>query len=298
MTDHSLPAVFSPTARAPRVSRGFWSGVGERLLSDRIVMTCVVILLVVTLMTIFAPWVAPADPFKTSIARRLKPIGATGYILGTDELGRDLLSRMIWGGRVSLLMGFLPVCIATFIGGFLGILAGFAAGRTNTAIMRTMDVFYAFPSVLLAVGISGAIGGGIVNGLLSLTLVFIPPVARVAESVTVQIRGRDYVEAARATGARADQILFGHVLPNVTGPILVYASGLISVSIVIAAGLSFLGLGVSPPTAEWGSMLSSLRQSIYVAPFNAVVPGLMILVTSLCFNLISDGVRNAMDTRP
>jgi peptide/nickel transport system permease protein len=164
-------------------------------------------------------------------------------------------------------------------------------------IMRVMDVFYAFPSVLLAVAISGALGPGMFNGLVALTLVFIPPVTRVAESVTTQIRAQDFVEAARATGASATRIVTGHVLSNVAGPILVYAAGLISVSIIIASGLSFLGLGVAPPTAEWGLMLSAMRQAIYVAPISAILPGVMIFVVSICFNMMSDGLRSAMDVR-
>lgn len=163
--------------------------------------------------------------------------------------------------------------------------------------MRVIDVFYAFPSVLLAVAISGALGGGTVNGLLSLCLIFIPPIARVAESVTMQIRTHDFVEAARVTGASFHQILWGQVLANVTGPILVYASSLISISIIIASGLSFLGLGVTPPNAEWGLMLSALRQSVYVAPVNAILPGVMIFLTSICFNLMSDGIRTAMNVK-
>jgi peptide/nickel transport system permease protein len=231
------------------------------------------------------------------MVQRLKPPGSPGHLLGTDELGRDLLTRLIYGGRLSLFMGFSPVLVATLIGGVLGILAGFAGGWVNTAIMRTMDVFYAFPSVLLAVAISGALGGGMFNGLLSLSLIFIPSIARVSESVTMQIRTQDFVEAARATGAYPHQILLGHVLKNVVGPIFVYTSSLISVSIVIASGLSFLGLGVSPPEAEWGLMLSNLRQSVYVAPINAVLPGIMIFVTSVCFNLMSDGLRSAMNVK-
>jgi peptide/nickel transport system permease protein len=151
--------------------------------------------------------------------------------------------------------------------------------------------------VLLAVAISSLLGAGIINSLVSLTLVFIPPIARVAESVTTQIRNQDFVEAARATGATDLMIIRHHILNNVTGPILIYASSLISVSIVLASGLSFLGLGVNPPNAEWGLMLNTLRASIYVAPLTAVLPGVMIFVTSMCFNLLSDGLRSAMDVK-
>lgn len=278
-------------------SRSFWQTVGRRLSRDPITIVCASILLLIVLAAIFAPLIAPYDPYRTSMARRLLPVGDHRHWLGTDELGRDLLTRLIYGGRMSLFMGFMPVVIATLIGGTLGVIAGYAGGAINMAIMRVIDVFYAFPSVLLAVAISGVLGAGIVNSLVSLTLVFVPPVARVAESVTTQIRNQDYVEAARATGAANWRIVFGHVLSNVTGPILIYASSLISVSIVIASGLSFLGLGIVPPEAEWGLMLNTLRQSIYVAPLNAILPGVMIFMTSMCSNLISDGLRGAMDVK-
>ena len=278
-------------------SRSFWQTVGRRLARDPITIVCASILLLIVLAAIFAPLISPYDPYRTSMARRLLPVGDHRHWLGTDELGRDLLTRLIYGGRMSLFMGFAPVVIATIIGGTLGVIAGYAGGAINMAIMRIIDVFYAFPSVLLAVAISGVLGAGIVNSLVSLTLVFVPPVARVAESVTTQIRNQDYVEAARATGAANWRIVFGHVLSNVTGPILIYASSLISVSIVIASGLSFLGLGIVPPEAEWGLMLNTLRQSIYVAPLNAILPGVMIFMTSMCSNLISDGLRGAMDVK-
>jgi len=224
-------------------------------------------------------------------------VGYNGFLLGTDELGRDMLSRLIYGGRMSLLMGLAPVVLATLFGGFLGVVAGFAGGWVNMLIMRTMDIFYAFPSVLLAVAISGTMGGGIANGLIALTLVFIPPLCRVSEAATTQIRNRDFVEAARASGASTLSIIFYHVLRNVLAPVFIYASSLISVSILLAAGLSFLGLGVEPPTADWGLMLSALRQSIYTQPLVCALPGLAIFVASLSFNLVSDGLRQAMDIR-
>jgi peptide/nickel transport system permease protein len=280
-----------------RASRGFWHTVGKRLSRDPVTLFCGVVLLIIVALALAAPWLGLDDPFKMSMIRRLKPPGYQGHLLGTDELGRDMLSRLIFGGRLSLFTGFVPVVLATVIGGTLGIIAGYVGGRWNMVIMRMIDVFYAFPSVLLAVAISGALGAGLLNSIVSLTLVFIPPIARIAESVTTQVRNQDFVEAARATGASNYRIIQGHVLSNVVGPILIYASSLISVSIVIASGLSFLGLGVSPPNAEWGLMLNTLRQAIYVAPMNAILPGIMIFVTSMCFNLMSDGLRSAMDVK-
>ena len=160
-----------------------------------------------------------------------------------------------------------------------------------------MDVFYAFPSVLLAVAIAGAMGGGIGNGMLALTMVFTPPMCRVAETATTQVRALDFIEAARASGASTAAIIRYHVLGNVLGPVFIYASSLVSVSILLASGLSFLGLGVRPPTPDWGLMLSTLRQSIYVVPLVCAIPGLAIFITSICCNLVSDGLRAAMDVR-
>jgi peptide/nickel transport system permease protein len=191
----------------------------------------------------------------------------------------------------------VPVANALLIGGLLGVLAGYVGGWVNMAIMRTMDIFYAFPSVLLAIAISGALGAGIGNAILSLSIVFIPPIARVGESVTTQIRSLDYVEAARASGASPLRIVRMHVLANVLGAIFVYSTSLISVSIILASGLSFLGLGTKPPEPEWGLMLNELRQAIYVNPTVAALPGVVIFLTSMSFNLLSDGLRTAMDLK-
>ena len=243
-------------------------------------LVCAAVLILIVMSAVFAPLLGLADPYKTSMLRRLQPLGTHNYLLGTDELGRDMFARLVYGGRLSLFMGVTPVACALLIGGLLGIAAGFLGGGVNMLIMRIMDVFYAFPSVLLA-----------------LTLVFIPPVCRVSESVTTQVRGFDFVDAARASGASTLTIVRVHVLGNVLGPILVYATSLISVAIILAAGLSFLGLGVKPPEPEWGLMLNTLRQAIYVNPVLAALPGVMIFITSICFNLMSDGLRAAMDVK-
>ena len=277
--------------------RGYWQSVRRRLRRDPVTLICAGILILLVASALAAPWLGLADPYKTSMIRRLYPLGSPGHLLGTDELGRDMLSRLIYGGRLSLFIGVTPVLCALLIGGLLGITAGFLGGRVNMAIMRIMDVFYAFPSVLLAISLSGAMGAGTENTLLSLTLVFIPPICRVSESVTTQVRGFDFVDAARASGASTLTIVRVHVLGNVLGPILVYATSLISVAIILAAGLSFLGLGVKPPEPEWGLMLNTLRQAIYVNPVLAALPGVMIFITSICFNLMSDGLRAAMDVK-
>jgi peptide/nickel transport system permease protein len=294
--DEPLDTYEEQALPATRV-RGYWRSVLYRLRHDPVTLLFAAIVLMIILAAVFAPLLAPFDPYKESIVGRLKPLGWRDHPLGTDELGRDMLSRLLFGGRVSLLMGVVPVLIASLVGGMLGVLGGFVGGRTNTAIMRTMDVFYAFPSVLLAVAIAGAMGGGMANGMLALTLVFIPPMCRVAETATTQVRGLDFIEAARASGARTMTIIRYHVLGNVLGPVFIYASSLVSVSILLAAGLSFLGLGVRPPVPDWGLMLSTLRQSIYVVPLVCALPGMAIFITSICCNLVSDGLRAAMDVR-
>jgi peptide/nickel transport system permease protein len=277
--------------------RGYGSVVLRRFLRQPVAVIATIILLGIVIAAIGAYYIAPADPFQTRVAMRLAKIGTAGRLLGGDELGRDILSRLIYGGRVSLMMAIFPVAIGLLVGGSLGILAGYAGGRTNMAIMRGMDVFYAFPSILLAIAIAGALGPGLKNGVIALSLVFIPPIARMAESVTTQVRAYEYVIAARLSGASTARIMREHILSNVLGPILVFASSQVSVSIIAASGLSFLGLGVSPPRADWGLMLSALRQTIYVNPWVAVLPGAMIFICSMCFNLMSDGIRRAMEVR-
>jgi len=297
----------APSAEPPPVSAaadlpaaptpGYWKSVAGRLLRDKTTMTVTVILLGILFITLGAPLVTDQDPFKGSVLTRLKPIGTPGHWLGTDETGRDLWTRLCYGGRLSLLAAIMPVTVSLVVGGFLGILAGYVGGKVGTLIMRTMDVFYAFPSILLAIAICGLLGNGLSNSIIALAVVFIPPMVRVSETVTTQARGLDFVEAARASGTTTLQVVRHHVLANVLGPILVYATSLISVSIILSAGLSFLGLGVTPPQPEWGLMLNSLRQAIYVQPYVAALPGVMIFATSMCFNLMSDGFRSAMDVR-
>jgi len=262
-----------------------------------VTLAMVAVLALLLVMVIFAPYFTLHDPYDGSVLRRLKPVGTPGYWLGTDEVGRDLWSRMLYGGRLSLLAGVVPVASALLIGGFLGTLAGYSGGLVNSAVMRLADVLYAFPSVLLAIAITGILGSGLRNTIIALTAAFVPPIIRISESVTTQARHLDFVEAARASGAGVLMIIRYHILNNVLGPILVYATSLISISIILSAGLSFLGLGVTPPHPEWGLMLNSLRQALWVDPVICAMPGVMIFITSMCFNLLSDGLRQAMDVR-
>lgn len=302
MSDLSISSAPTADVTAHEVAppdrvRGYWSSVCRRLRYDYVTLFFLLLIVLIVLSAVFAPLLAPFDPNKASMAHRLKPLFWRDNILGTDEQGRDVLSRILYGGRTSLLMGIAPVFAATTVGGLFGVVAGYAGGRLNTLIMRGMDIFFAFPSVLLAVAISGSLGGGMINQLVTLTVVLTPPLCRVAETSTTQIRGADFVDAARASGASTLSILLHHMLVNVVSPVLVYASTLVSASILLASGLSFLGLGVSPPTPDWGLMLSTLREAIYVQPAVCAMPGVAILITSIAFNLVSDGLRQAMDVK-
>lgn len=270
---------------------------GRRLMRDPVGLIAGIVLLIIITACITAPLWTPGDPVVGRITERLRPVGTSGHLLGTDEQGRDMLTRLAYGGRNSLLAGILPVLIGGTFGAALGIVAGHFGGIINTAIMRTMDVFYAFPAVLLAIGIAAALGAGLMNLVISISVVLVPPVARVAETAVRQIETRQFIEAARASGASSSQIIFRQIVGNVFAPIFVYMSTLVGLSIVYASGLSYLGLGISQPTPEWGSMLNSLKDVIYTNPGLVAVPGMMIFIVSMCFNLVSDSVRETMDSR-
>jgi peptide/nickel transport system permease protein len=275
----------------------YWRTVAWRLRQDPTTIAAGSLLLLIALAAILSPLIAPHDPSAGSIRLRLAPLGTSSHPLGTDEQGRDMLTRLLWGGRMTLLAGLTPVLVGFVLGTVMGVFAGFVGGLTNTIIMRTMDVFYAFPAVLLAIAISGSLGPGLWNTLISLSVVFVPRVVRVAESATVQVKSLEFVAAARASGSGVWPIMRHHLLPNVLGPVLVFSSTQVSLSIILAAGLSFLGLGVTPPAAEWGLMLNTLRGSIYVNAWVPALPGVAIFLTSMSFNLLSDGLRDAMEIR-
>jgi peptide/nickel transport system permease protein len=275
----------------------YWHQVWWRFRKDKIGLASAGIIVIVVLLSVLAPWISPYATDYGPVSNRLANPFSEGHILGTDEQGRDMVTRLLHGGRNSLIAGVVPVFIAFTIGTLLGIIAGFAGSNINTLIMRIVDIFYAFPAILLAIAIAGALGPGLSNTLIALSVVYTPRVIRIAESVTVQAKGFDFVEAARASGASDIHIIRSHILPNVLSPVLVYNSTLVSISILAAAGLGFLGLGIAAPHAEWGRMLNDLRQSIYVNTWVPILPGVAIFITAMAFNLVSDAVRDAMDVR-
>ncbi|MFE6051917.1 ABC transporter permease [Kitasatospora sp. NPDC056446] len=243
------------------------------------------------LLALAAPLVAPYDPAAGRLADRLLDPGSPGHPLGTDGQGRDLLSRLIWAGRASLTGGLVPVTVATLAGTLLGITAGLGGRFTEQALLRTLDVLYAFPGVLLAIAVASLLTPGLGATVLALSVVLTPAVARVAFTETRRIRASEYLEAARVSGAGWGALALRQVAPVVAPVVLVYASSLVGLAVVYAAGLSFLGLGVSPPTAEWGAMLDELRPALLTHPWVAVLPAVVILAVSVVFNTLGEALR-------
>ncbi|WP_432563697.1 ABC transporter permease [Kineococcus sp. SYSU DK003] len=255
------------------------------------------VLALVAVMTLLAPLIAPYGPLEGDLAARLQPIGSPGHLLGTDGQGRDVLTRLLYGARPSLLAGLLPVIFAGAVGIVLGLVAALGHPRLHTLVMRALDVLYAFPAVLLAIAIAAALGSGISNAIIALAIILIPPVARVTESEAMRIKSADFMAAAQVSGASRVSIALRQVLPNVAPAVVVYATALVGLSIVYAAGLSYLGLGVSPPTAEWGVMVSEMQQYLFTAPLLLLVPAVAILVVSVAFNVLGDGLRDFFNVR-
>jgi dipeptide transport system permease protein len=254
------------------------------------------------LVAALAPLIAPYPPDLTNNAVFLKPPawqegGSTAYLLGTDAIGRDILSRLIWGARLSLLIGMAVVAISIVVGIALGLVAGFARGATEIAIMRLMDIILTLPSLLLAIVIVAILGPGIMNAMLAVAVVVLPHYVRITRAAVIGETAKDYVTAARANGAGLLRLMFVEVLPNCAAPLIVQASLGVSVAILDAAALGFLGLGAQPPASEWGTMLADAREFVLRAWWVVTFPGIMILAAVLAFNLLGDGLRDALDPK-
>ena len=253
------------------------------------------IMVLIVAVTVFAPLLSPHDPIEIVGARRLGPSSA--HLLGTDEIGRDTLSRVLYGGRVSLRVGLLAVLIGASVGTLFGMLAGFFSGWVDVIIMRITDVLLAFPGILLALVIVAILGPSINNVMIAVGIEFIPAFVRTVRGVTLTVKEEDYVLAARAAGAQPHRIIWRHILPNMVSTVIVLGTLAVGIAILAAAGLSFLGLGSQPPTAEWGTMLASARSYLRESPHLAIAPGVMIMVFVLALNLLGDGLREMLDPR-
>lgn len=250
----------------------------------------------VVVLGVVGPWLV-GDVTTNVLAQRVLPPGSAGHLLGTDGQGRDVLARLVAGARPSMVSGILPVLISTALGSAIGILATLGPGWVHSLVMRTLDVFYAFPAVLLAITIAAAMGPGTTTTVVSLSVVLIPPIARIAETETLRLKGMDFMESAAASGAGILAIAYRQVLSNVLPTLLVYATSLVGLALVFAGGMSFLGLGVAPPHPEWGQMINEQRQNMYSAPMTALVPALVIFGASLVFNQLGDALRDLLDVR-
>ena len=274
-------------------ARGRWRAAA--FARDRAALLAAAILLCLAALALLAPLVAPYDPADADNALRFAPPLTPGHPLGTDQQGRDMLSRLVWGGRVSLLVGVLPTLLASVFGMSLGIVAGWSRGLVDMLVMRVLDVVFAFPLVLLAIVIAGVLRPGMGTEVLAITVVLVPYLARVARTATIGVVKMPFIEAACAAGGSSPVILARYVLPNVVSPIVVYATTLMGLMIVVGSGLSFLGLGVQPPVADWGGMVADGRVVLRRAAHVTVEPGLLILAVSLAFNFMGDGLRDALD---
>jgi len=296
-TDAYVSAAGAPRAPAGPL-REFWGYFS----ANRGALAGLAIVVAVLAMAAFADVIAPYPPDLTNNAMFLKPPawqqgGSWAYPLGTDAIGRDILSRLIHGARLSLLIGMAVVAISIVTGIVLGLVAGYTRGVTEIAIMRTMDIILTLPSLLLAIVIVAILGPGLMNAMLAVAVVVLPHYVRITRASVIAEMSRDYVTAARATGAGRMRLMFNEVLPNCAAPLIVQASLGVSTAILDAAALGFLGLGAQPPSPEWGTMLADAREFVLRAWWVVTFPGIMILVTVLAFNLLGDGLRDALDPK-
>lgn len=277
-------------------ARGYVADVWLRLRRSPGTLVGLGIVIVIVLAAILAPLLAPAGPLAQNLAAGAQPPGP-GHPLGTDKLGRDLLARMLYGAQTSIRIGFVAVGLAITAGAFIGLVAGYAGGKLEASFMAAMDLMLAFPSIILAIAITTILGPSINNLMIAVGIVYIPQYARLARSSVLAVKETEYVEAARALGAMVPRILVRHILPNILAPLLVQATLGIATAELEAAGLSYLGLGARPPEPEWGAMLNDARSYWLSAPWALIFPGTAITLLVLGFNLLGDGLRDALDPK-
>jgi peptide/nickel transport system permease protein len=291
----SVREIGSGTRLANTRPRTQWQIIWRHLRRDRFALAGALIVFVTIFAAITAPWISPHDPLYQQSAIRLSPIGTPGHILGTDGNGRDILSRIIYGSRTALLVATVPVIVAATLGLIMGTAAGYFGGFVDTILMRIADILFAFPAILLAIAIVAALGPSIINAMLALAIVFIPAFARLIRASVLSLKTREFVVAAEASGAGTTRIIVRHILINAISPVIVFATLQTGQMIIFAAALSFLGLGVQPPTPDWGAMAADGRNQMLNAPWVTTLPGIAIFLVSVGFNLFGDGLRDALD---
>ncbi|SEL92796.1 dipeptide transport system permease protein [Bosea lupini] len=298
MSTETLQATAAPAGAPPHPAREFWTYFS----ANRGAVAGLVVIGLVLFCALFAPLIAPHDPNLTNNTVFLKPPfwqegGSLSYPLGTDAIGRDILSRLLYGARLSLVIGIAVVALAIVVGIVLGLVAGFFKGIADIAIMRLMDILMTMPSLLLAIVIVAILGPGLMNAMLAVAIVVLPHYVRITRAAVIAESSKDYVVAAQVSGARTGRLMFSEILPNCAAPLIVQATLGVSTAILDAAALGFLGLGAQPPTPEWGTMLADAREFVLRAWWVVTFPGLAILITVLAFNLLGDGLRDALDPK-
>lgn len=269
----------------------------RKLLRNRFAALGLIVIVLLSLTAIFAPFIATHDPYSMDVTKSLLKAGEAGHLLGTDSYGRDIFSRIVYGSRISLLVGIAAVLFGAILGTALGLISGYFGGRTDSIIMRFMDGMMAFPFILLAIVLMTVLGQGLVNVIIAIGISNIPGFARVVRGQVLNIKEAEYIEVTRSLGATHGRIIFKHIIPNSIAPLIVYATMGIAGAIISEAALSFLGLGVQPPTASWGTMLQEGKNFLVLSPGLATFSGLAILITVLGINLFGDGLRDALDPK-
>ncbi len=286
-----------PAARGPSRMGGAVARVRRFAVHNKSIAIGLAIVLFILVIAVFAPVLAPYSPIKGQPLDRLKGFGEAGHILGADQQGRDILSRLMYGARSSLVIAVVPLTIAGCIGLLLGSFAAYTGRLADTIIMRAMDVIFGLPPILLAIAVAATLGPGLLNLVISLTIVLLPPMTRVTYQVVAQLKESAFVEAAVVAGASSRQIVFGQILPNSLAPVLAYGTSLAGAMVVFGAGISFIGLGIQPPEADWGRMINDGREVLDLHPHVSTLPGLAICVLAAGFNFIGDGLRDLLDPR-
>lgn len=295
-TEAAVPQADSLSIGPAYTARSPWKMIVLRFKKNRRAMAGLWMVLVFLIVAIFAPWIAPHDPYAQNMQVMLQS-PSLDHLFGTDEFGRDIFSRIIYGAQISLMIGIVGVLISIVFGVALGTVSGYFGGIVDSVVMRVMDIFMAFPSFLLALAIVSVLGPGMVNVMIAIGIFSVPTFARLSRSAVISAKNKEYIEAARAMGGTHLFIIWKHILPNSIAPIIVLSTMRIATAILTAAGLSFLGMGAQPPTPEWGAMLSTGREYLRTAPHVSTIPGLAIMFMVLAFNMLGDGLRDALDPK-
>jgi glutathione transport system permease protein len=297
MANPSLATMSAAPALADERVRTPWSEFWRKFKRQKVAMVAGAFVIVLVIVAIAAPWIAPFDAENYFDYDALNARPSLAHWFGVDALGRDIFSRILMGARVSLTAGFLAVGAGAIVGTLLGLVAGYKEGWWDRIVMRICDVLFAFPGILLAIGIVAILGGGMANVVVAVAVFSIPTFARLVRGNTLALKHLTYIEAARSLGASTGTIVFRHIFPGTVSAVVVYFSLRIGTSIITAASLSFLGMGAQPPTPEWGAMLDAARSDMLTAPHEAIFPALAIFLTVLAFNLLGDGLRDALDPK-